>query len=83
VPPPAVVSKVLAFRGLTCLRLQGTHNPVKWAMGWGERLGDLCKSRDMYLSPECFCCCFSFVLFMVPGLELRAYTLSHSTSPFL
>jgi hypothetical protein len=27
----------------------------------------------------CFCFCF----FVVLGLELRAYTLSHSTSPFL
>jgi hypothetical protein len=32
----------------------------------------------------CVCFLFCFVLFLaVLGFELRAYTLSHSTSPFL
>jgi hypothetical protein len=44
------------------------------------RVGDQCEER-LALSPECVDSIFLFVSVM--GFELKAYTLSHSTSPFL
>jgi hypothetical protein len=37
----------------------------------------------VHLSPDFFVCLFGLVFFVVLGLELRAYTLSYSTNPFL
>jgi hypothetical protein len=43
------------------------------------RVGDQCEER-LALSPECVDSIFLFVSVM--GFKLKAYTLSHSTSPF-